>query len=145
MGLGILASAAGAAAAPGGMAAVHGAGRWPDMLLRAGMDALPGCAAWLVWRRPDAALHRKKAALRLWGWGLPARALLAAATTAQDAASVAVPGDMSWRCGMVAALLLCGLTVLCFRAFWPLQRFAAAMLLPYMACIGTAAWLGASV
>ena len=29
-----------------------------------------GVAAWLVWRRIDVGLERKRAALRLWGWQL---------------------------------------------------------------------------
>lgn len=138
MGLTVLASAAGAAVAPNEPAWPMRPERWAlDGALLLGADLLPGGAAWLVWRRVDVGLHRKRSALRLWGWSLPARAVWAA--------SMALP-FAGHGAGAAAALgLLGGLTLLCIRAFWPLHRFAAAMLLPYMACIGLAAWLGAGV
>lgn len=142
VGLGLLASAAGAALGPGGVLAwARGLQPMPGGLLAfllLGADALPGVAAWLVWRRVDVGLHRKRAALRWWGWTLAARAAWAAAgamTPSPDA-----------RLATVAALAaVFGLTLLTIRAFWPLQRPAAAMLLPYIACIAAAGWFGASL
>lgn len=126
LGLGTLAAVAGLAASRGMGAALVPwcAGAW-----------LPGVAAWLVWRRVDVGLHRKQRALRLWGW-----AVLAQAAWPGIAPSLHNAG--AGYAGLLAATVLTGFVI---RAFWPLGRGAAAMLLPYSAAIAFAAWPGAGV
>ena len=94
---------------------------------------LIGVSAWLVWRRVDVAMHRKRAALRMWGWQLLANALWPAAFF----------GLHSLGLGMAviaAMVVMIGLTM---RAFWPLQRGAALLLTPYLAWVCYAAYLNA--
>lgn len=92
---------------------------------------LVGVAAWLVWRRVDVGLERKRSALRLWGWQLGANALWAPAFF----------GLQSTRLGMLVIVPLLLLIVLTMRAFWPLQRVAALLLVPYAAWVGYATYL----
>lgn len=123
LGLGTLAAIAGLAASHELSSAVVPwcAGAW-----------LPGVAAWLVWRRMDVGLHRKQRALRLWGW-----AVLAQAAWPGIAPSLHSVG--AGYAGLAVAGVLTGCTI---RAFWPLGRGAAAMLLPYSVAIAIAAWPG---
>ncbi len=90
-----------------------------------------GVSAWLVWRRVDVAAHRKRAALRVWGWQLLANALWPAAFFGLR--------DPQLGLAVIAALLIAiGLTI---RSFWPLQRAAALLLLPYMGWVIFASYL----
>ncbi len=90
-----------------------------------------GVSAWLVWRRVDAAAHRKRAALRVWGWQLLANALWPAAFFGLR--------DPGLGLAVIAVLLIAiGLTI---RGFWPLQRAAALLLLPYMGWVIFATYL----
>ena len=86
---------------------------------------LTGIAAWLVWRRIDIGLERKRTALRRWGWVLLLAALWPAALYGAHNAGLAI-----------VLLLLCLAaavwTALSFRA---LQPAAAVLMLPF------AAWL----
>lgn len=125
LGFASLAAAAGLAVGPPG-APLAGAwwcaGAW-----------LPGLAAWLVWRRVDVGLHRKHRAMQLWGWAI----------LAQVAWPGIAPSLHSTAAGYAALVAASALTGLAIRAFWPLDRTAAAMLLPYSAAIAFAAWPGA--
>ena len=116
---------AGAAAVPGSMPLLAGVWWCAGALL-------PGVAAWLVWRRVDVGLHRKRRAIRLWGW-----AVLAQASWPGIAPSLHSP-----TAGLTALAVAGALTVWAIRAFWPVDRAAAAMLLPYSAAIALAAWPG---
>ncbi len=90
-----------------------------------------GVSAWLVWRRVDVAAHRKRAALRVWGWQLLANALWPAAFFGLH--------DPGLGLAVMAVLLVAiGLTI---RAFLPLQRSAALLLLPYLGWVIFAAYL----
>jgi tryptophan-rich sensory protein len=75
-----------------------------------------GVAGWMVWQRNGASR-----ALRLWGWQLAANALW-------------VPtffGLHSPPLGFVDLLLMLGLLGLTIRAFLPVRRVAAWLLMPY--------------
>lgn len=122
-GFGLLAAVAGTGARAG--LAGPDAASW--LGLAAGV--LPGVAAWLVWQRVDAGLHGKRAALRLWGWAVMAQALWPGVAPLAGAAA-----------GLAALAAACGLTLLVIRAFWPLGRGAAAMLLPYIVVTAFAGW-----
>lgn len=95
------------------------------------MYATIGVSAWLVWRRIDAAAHRKRAALRIWGWQLLANALWPAAFF----------GLHSTGLGLAVIAVLLTSIVAVLRAFWPLQRAAALLLAPYLAWVGYATYL----
>ena len=86
-------------------------------------DLSLGLAAWLVWRRIAIAAHRKRAALRLWGW--------------QVLAGAAWPsllfGLRSTGLGFGAGLILLTTAAATVWSFWPLQRRAALLLLPGLA------------
>ena len=86
-------------------------------------DLCLALAAWLVWRKIDVAAHRKRAALRLWGWLL--------------LASAACPGMLfslhSPRLGFGAVLVLLAAAMATAIAFWRLQRRAAMAVLPCLA------------
>lgn len=90
-----------------------------------------GVSAWLVWRRVDVAAHRKRAALRIWGWQLLANALWPAAFF-----GLGRPG-----LGVAVIVLLWGSIVTTVRVFWPLQRGAAVLLLPYLGWVTFATYL----
>jgi tryptophan-rich sensory protein len=102
----------------------------PSLWLAAAMlYPLSGLAAWLVWRRIDVGLERKRAALRRWGWQLLFGGLWPAAL--YGAANPAL------------AFVLLGLMLLAavvtWHAFTRLQPGAAALLLPYCAWVLCAA------
>ena len=90
-----------------------------------------GVAAWLVWRRIDIGAHRKRRALRMWGWQLLANALWPAAFFGFQSIGVALA---------VIVVLLAAITAT-IRLFWPLHRVATLLLLPYLAWVGFAAYL----
>jgi tryptophan-rich sensory protein len=92
---------------------------------------LTGVAAWLVWRRVDIGIDRKRAALRIWGWQLLLSGLWPAALFGahSPAAALAV---------MATLLVAVGLTV---RAFLQLQRNAALLLAPYALWLCWAAYM----
>lgn len=90
-----------------------------------------GVSAWLVWRRIDVAVHRKRAALRVWGWQLLANALWPAAFFGLNSPAL----------GLGVILVLWLSIAATMRAFWPLQRAAAALLVPYLAWISFASYL----
>ena len=82
-----------------------------------------GVAAWLVWRRIDVGLERKRAALRHWGWQLLFSGLWPAALYGLNSPALAVSA-------LASAFLAAALTLLAFRR---LQASAALLLLPYLA------------
>ncbi len=86
---------------------------------------LTGIAAWLVWRRIDVGLERKRAALRRWGWVLMLGALWPAALSGMHSPPLAI------------IVLLCGLTAAAWTAFSfrTIQPTAALLMLPYTAWI----------
>ena len=90
-----------------------------------------GVAGWLVWRRVDVAMHRKRAALRMWGWQLAVNALWPPVFF----------GFKALGPGLVVIVALLGAIGLTIRAFWPLQRGAALLLGPYMAWVCYATYL----
>ena len=90
-----------------------------------------GVSAWLLWRRIDVAAHRKRAALRVWGWQLLANALWPAAFF----------GLNSTGLGLGVIVVLWFSIAATIRAFWPLQRVAAVLLSPYLAWVSFATYL----
>ena len=82
---------------------------------------LSGLAAWLVWRRIDIGVERKRAALRLWGWQLMLSALWAASLFGVESPALAL---LATLCLLVALAQ----TVL---AFFRLQPAAGMLLTPY--------------
>jgi len=108
--------------------------RWGWALLGAGVYAAVGVAAWLVWRRVDVGLDRKRAALRVWGWLLLLSGLWPAAFFGARSPGAAL---------VVMAVLLpaFGLTL---RAFLQLQRNAALLMTPYALWLCWAAYMSAS-
>ncbi len=90
---------------------------WAFPVVWTTLYVMMGTAAWLAWRRPG---HRP--ALLLWGWQLLANALW----------TPAFFGLQSPPLGLLvlgALLPLIGLTI---RAFLPLDRRAALLMLPYL-------------
>ncbi|MDR3530053.1 MAG: tryptophan-rich sensory protein [Rhodopila sp.] len=87
-----------------------------------------GTAGWLVWKRIGAS-----PALRLWGWQLAANALWAPAFFGLHSPALAMSV-------IIVMLLLIALTI---RAFRPVQRTAAILLVPYCAWCLYAAYLNA--
>ncbi len=90
-----------------------------------------GVSAWLVWRRLDTATHRKRAALRTWGWQLLANALWPAAFFGLQNPGLGL--------AVIAVMLIAIAATM--RAFWPLQRAAAVLLLPYLCWVIFATYL----
>ena len=90
-----------------------------------------GVSAWLVWRRLDVGLERKRAALRMWGWHLLINAAWAPAFF----------GLRSPALGLLVIGRLLAAILLTIRAFLPLQRWAAALLVPYVTWVGYATYL----
>lgn len=84
----------------------------------AALQAVAGSAAWLVWRRVDIGVERKRAALRLWGWGL----LIDAAW------SPAFLGLHGLGASLGAVLVMLVVALLVARRFRPLQPAGAAMM-----------------
>lgn len=100
-------------------------------VLAAALYLLTGFAAWLVWRRVDIGLERKRAALRRWGWQLLLSGLWPAAWYGAHSPALTMT--------ILALLLLAlALTVL---AFLRLQTGAALLLLPYCVWLCCAASL----
>ena len=103
--------------------------------------SLGGVAAWLVWKRIDVGVSRKRAALRLWGWQLLLSALWAAALLGGHSAGLALA---------IMAMLLPGV-IATMIAFLHMHRPAGLLLLPYAASLLCLAyvnagfwWLGAT-
>ena len=90
-----------------------------------------GIAAWLVWRRIDVGLERKRAALRRWGWVLLLSSLWPAALYGAHSPSLAMVF-------LVLGLMAAAWTAFSFR---PLQPIAALLMLPYTAWIAINAGL----
>lgn len=90
-----------------------------------------GVSAWMVWRRIEVAAHRKRAALRVWGWQLLLNAVWPSAFF----------GLHSPGLGMVSIILLIGGVAASVRAFWPLERRAAWLMAPYLAWVCYAGYL----
>lgn len=101
----------------------------PSLAAEAVLCPLTGLAAWLVWRRIDVGLDRKRAALRRWGWVLMLSALWPAALHGAHDPALAF---------MVLLLCLAAIawTTLSFRR---LQPRAFLLMLPYAAWIGVMA------
>jgi tryptophan-rich sensory protein len=126
-------------------AASHGVGHWYLSLRRppltlptdifsvlwAVADLALGLAAWLVWRRVDPWRLSPRPALRLWGWQIALVALWPPVFFGLRAPAVA----------LVVALLLAGVSVETFRAFWRRDRLAGALLLPPLAWLCYGAYL----
>jgi tryptophan-rich sensory protein len=81
-----------------------------------------GTAAWLCWRAPGVAAEQRGGALRLWGWQLLANALW----------TPAFFGLQRPLLGLVVLAALLPLIGLAIRAFLPLDRRAALLMLPYL-------------
>lgn len=94
-----------------------------------------GVSAWLVWRRIDVGLERKRAALRVWGWQLLLNAAWAPAFF----------GLRSTAWGLMVIVPLLGAILLTIRRFLPLQRWAALLLVPYAVWISYATYLNAAL
>jgi tryptophan-rich sensory protein len=90
------------------------------------LHVMIGIAAWLVWRRAGSGRP-----LRLWGWQLLANA----------AWTPAFFGLHSPRLAVAVVLCLLALIVLTVRAFAPIRRSAAYLMLPYLAWTCYAAYL----
>lgn len=90
---------------------------------------LTGVAAWLVWRRIDIGLDRKRAALRCWGWLLLLCGLWPGLWPAFDQAAYPV-------FAVLLCLALAGWTAISFQR---LQPRAALLMLPYIAWLATIA------
>lgn len=86
---------------------------------------LTGVAAWLVWRRIDVGLDRKRAALRRWGW-----LLLVSGIWPSLAPAVASSGFPAF-----ALLLALALAIWATLSFRKLQPNAALLMLPYVVWI----------
>jgi tryptophan-rich sensory protein len=93
-----------------------------------------GVAAWLVWRRIDVGVERKRAALRMWGWLLLLSGLWPAA----------VFGARSPGAGLADMAMMLAMLLLTLRAFLKLQRGAALLLTPYAAWLCWSAYMNAS-
>ena len=98
-------------------------------LAAAALYPLSGLAAWLVWRRIDVGLERKRSALRCWGWQLLLGGLWPAALYGADEKALSL--------ALLATMLLAA--SITWRAFLDLQRAAAALLIPYCAWVVCAA------
>lgn len=88
---------------------------------------LTGVAAWLVWRRVDIGLDRKRAALRRWGWLLLVSGLW-------PSLDPAFPNSAFPTLALLLCLALAAWTGLSFRK---LQPNAALLMLPYLVWIIT--------
>ena len=114
----------------------HPAGTPPDWvfpLVWSALYVLMAVAAWLVWRHAGFARRAHYRALRLWGWQLFANALWTPVFFGLRQPGLAL-------IVIVALFALVGATC---RAFWRVDRIAAALLLPYLVWVGYAGWLTA--
>lgn len=106
---------------------------WAFPVVWSALYVLMAVSAWLVWRHAGYARRAHYRALRLWGWQLFANALWTPAFFGLHLPLLAL--------AVIAALfVLVGLTI---KAFWRVDRVAAAMLVPYLAWVGYASWLTA--
>lgn len=92
---------------------------------------LIGVAAWRVWQRVDRAVARSFHALRLWGWQLLLNALW----------TPAFFGLHSTRAALLVVVLLVAAVAVTVRAFARVDRFAAVLMLPYLAWTAYATYL----
>ncbi len=90
-----------------------------------------GVSGWLVWRRVEVGVHRKRAALRAWGWQLLANALWPPAFFGMHALGL----------GLSVILLMVAAIAVTVIRFWPIERRAAWLLAPYLAWVCYAAYL----
>jgi tryptophan-rich sensory protein len=90
--------------------------RWLFAPVWAVLYVMIGIAGWLVWRR-----NGSRRTLRLWGWQLAANALWAPAFFGLHSPALALGV-------MVVMLILIAMTV---RAFRPINRVAAGLMVPY--------------
>lgn len=97
------------------------------LTLEAVLCPLTGFAAWLVWRRIDVGLDRKRAALRRWGWFLLVSDLW-------PSLRPAFPNPAFPALALLLCLVLAGWTAFSFRS---LQPRATLLMLPYIAWIAT--------
>lgn len=104
---------------------------WVFPVVWTALYLMMGLSAWLVWRRLGPAPSRGHAALRLWGWQLLLNALW----------TPAFFGARSTGLGLVVILPLLAAVLLTVRAFWRMDRVAAALLLPYAAWVSYATYL----
>ncbi len=112
------------------------AGAPPDWVFAPVWAVLYVCiavSAWLVWRRVDVGIHRKRSALRIWGWQLLLNSFWPAAFFGLHSLGLGM--------GLIVALL--GLIAMTIRDFWPIQRAGALLLAPYLAWVCYAAYLNA--
>lgn len=93
-----------------------------------------GVAAWLVWRRIDVGVERKRVALRTWGWQLLINSLW----------FPALFGLHSLGLGLFVIGLLLAAALLTIRRFVPLQPVAAVLMGFYAAWVGYAVYLNAA-
>lgn len=107
-------------------AAARGAGLSPPdpALAAALLYPLSGLAAWLVWRRIDVGVERKRGALRRWGWQLLLSGLWPAALSGLQTPITAV-----------LLLLLLGAAAATLLSFRRLHAGAALLLLPCVAWV----------
>ena len=99
----------------------------------AAVYVLAGAGAWLVWRRVDIGVERKRAALRLWGWGL----LIDAAW------SPAFFGLHGLGASLGVVLIMLAVALLVARRFRPLQPAGATLAMAHAAWVAYAAYLNA--
>lgn len=93
-----------------------------------------GVSAWLVWRRVDVGSHRKRSALRVWGWQLLANASWPAAFF----------GAQSTGLGLLVIFILWSSIAATMLVFWPVRRAAALLLVPYLLWVSFATYLNAA-
>lgn len=92
-----------------------------------------GVAAWLVWRRIDVGVDRKRAALRMWGWQLLVNSLW----------SPAFFGLHNLGLSLVVIGLLLASILLTIRRFAAIQPVAATLMAPYAVWVLYATYLNA--
>lgn len=139
VGLSLLVWAANGAITAGSVRGWYGSlvrppGTPPDWLFAPVWTALyplMGVAAWLVWRRIDVGVERKRTALRTWGWQLLVNALWSPAFFGLHQLGLAL--------AVIVALLLA--ILLTIRRFAALQPSAALLMLPYVLWVGYATYL----
>lgn len=99
----------------------------------AAVYVLAGAGAWLVWRRVDIGVERKRAALRLWGWGL----------LIDGAWSPAFFGLHGLGASLGIVLAMLGVALLVAQRFRPLQPAGATLVMAHAAWVAYAAYLNA--
>src|SRR3954453_2278222 len=109
-------------------------GGWAAAPLWIALYGSVGVAAWLVWRRIDVGIERKRAALRCWGWLLLLSGIWPAAFFEAHNPDAA----------LAVMILLLATLALTLRAFVQLQRGAALLLGPYGVWLCWTAYMTAS-